>query len=454
MEDALGFHSDEREVDVLLRVVVVEGKHDGREAPVQREGVGQRPVLAHGVNRRVAGSQPGGPARHAAAPGEDDDGLGTELVGHDNGALDELLARVGQLGALVIAGVTAALDAAGDAVEDLDALHRVFAHGGLAGEHDGVGLLEDRVGHVRDLGAGGHGILDHALEHVRGDDDGLADAEAEFDGLALDDGQLLVRALDAEVAARDHDAVGFADNFLEVLHRLLVFDLGDDLRAVLGTFGERAELAEILRLAHEGEREVVHAEFEAEGHVGDVLRGEGGEADLDAGKVDVAAAAELAGREDFALDLVAVLGEHLHLNLAVVEQHHVAHADIADEVLVVHLHGVLLLALLAAHGEGELLPWFEVERHFEIAGADGRSLRVHEDADGALAGLGGGTEMLHGRAHPIVRRVRHVKPGDVHAGVHELADDFRRTCGGTKRGDNFGASHRIGGETRGWRWPA
>jgi hypothetical protein len=163
----------------------------------------------------------------------------------------------------------------------------------------------------------------------------------------------------------------------------------------------------------------------------------------------VAAAAELAGREDFALDLVAVLGEHLHLNLAVIEQHHVAHADIADEVLVVHLHGVLLLALLAAHGEGELLPWFEVERHFEIAGADGRSLRVHEDADGALAGLGGGTEMLHRRAHPIVRRVRHVKPGDVHASVHELADDFRRTCGGTKRGDNFGASHRDWrGDTR------
>jgi hypothetical protein len=31
----------------------------------------------------------------------------------------------------------------------------MFADGGLAAEHDGIGLLEDGVGHVGDLGPGG-----------------------------------------------------------------------------------------------------------------------------------------------------------------------------------------------------------------------------------------------------------------------------------------------------------
>jgi hypothetical protein len=64
------------------------------------------------------------------------------------------------------------LDAPGDGVEHLHAFERVFADGGLAGEHHAVGLLVDGVGDVGDLGAAGHGLADHGLEHVRGDDDG------------------------------------------------------------------------------------------------------------------------------------------------------------------------------------------------------------------------------------------------------------------------------------------
>jgi len=71
----------------------------------------------------------------------------------------------------------AEFDALGDAVEDFDAFQGVFADGGFAAEHDGVGLLEDGVGDIGDFGAVGMG-LDHAFEHVGGDDDGASDAEA------------------------------------------------------------------------------------------------------------------------------------------------------------------------------------------------------------------------------------------------------------------------------------
>ncbi len=72
-------------------------------------------------------------------------------------------------------GAAASLDATGHAVENLNALDRVLAHGGFTAQHDAVGLFEDGIGDVGDFRAGRHGILDHRLQHVRGHDDGAAD---------------------------------------------------------------------------------------------------------------------------------------------------------------------------------------------------------------------------------------------------------------------------------------
>src|SRR5205814_699794 len=78
---------------------------------------------------------------------------------------------------------------------------------GLAGEHHRVGAVEDGVGDVAGLGAGGAGVLDHRVEHLGGDDDGFGVLPAELDGLLLDQRHLFERELDAEVAAGDHQAV-------------------------------------------------------------------------------------------------------------------------------------------------------------------------------------------------------------------------------------------------------
>ena len=48
--------------------------------------------------------------------------------------------------------------------------------------------------------------------------------------LPLDDRHALGRELDAEIAARDHDAVARGDDALEVLDRVRRLDLGDDRR--------------------------------------------------------------------------------------------------------------------------------------------------------------------------------------------------------------------------------
>ena len=93
-------------------------------------------------------------------------------------------------------------------------------------------------------------------------------------------------------------------------------------------------------VADEGQRDVIHAEFKPELDVGDVLFRHGGEADLDAGQIDVAAAAQFAVGEDLALDLVAGLVEDLHLDGAVVHEHDVADVDVVDELGIIDIHGI------------------------------------------------------------------------------------------------------------------
>ena len=325
----------------------------------------------------------------------------------------------------------------GDAVENLDAFQRVFADGGFAAEHDGVGLFVDRVGDIGDFGPGGHGGFDHAFEHVGGDDDGFADAEAGFDDAPLDDGQFLVGDFDAEIAARDHDAVGFAHDLVQVGDGLLVLDLGEDEGARAVFLEELLQLEEVARFAHEGQGDEIHAELESEFDVLDVFGGEGGQADLDARQVDMAAAAEFALGEDLALDFVSGLGEDFHFDGAVVDEHDIADVDVVDKVGVVDINGAFLFAALAADGEGEFLSGLEAEGDAEFAGSDGGALGVEHDADELASGGGGGADVFDDAADPVMGRVGHVQAENIDAGVDEPADHVGRIGGRAERGNDL-----------------
>ena len=172
--------------------------------------------------------------------------------------LTSFCARGGQFRRIVELRAAAAFDARGDAVENLDAFERIFADGRFAAQHDGVGLLKNGVGHVGDFRARGHRRFNHAFEHVRGDDDRTADAQAGFDDAALDDGQFFVGNFNPQVAARDHDAVGFLHDGFQIFDRLLVLDFGDDERLRFAFLKHFAELKQIAGFAHKGKRDEIH----------------------------------------------------------------------------------------------------------------------------------------------------------------------------------------------------
>src|SRR5258706_448086 len=191
----------------------------------------------------------------------------------DDGAFDEFLARLGEFRRVVKLRAAAAFDARRNLVENPDALDRIFPHGRLAAQHDRISLLENGVGHVGDFRARGHGRFDHAFEHVRGDDDGPADAQACLDDAALHDGQFFVRNFDAQIAARPHDGVGFVDDGLQIGDGLLVFNLGDDERMRFAFCKHFPELEQVAGFAREGQRDEIHSEFEAKLDALDVLGG-------------------------------------------------------------------------------------------------------------------------------------------------------------------------------------
>ncbi len=114
-----------------------------------------------------------------------------------------------------------------DARHDGDRLAGILSAGGFGGEHDGVGAVEDGVGHIAGLGAGGTRIFDHRFEHLGRGDDRLAAGGGAADDMLLNDGNFFRSHLDAEIATGDHDSVGGLEDFFQMIDGLRLFQFGD-----------------------------------------------------------------------------------------------------------------------------------------------------------------------------------------------------------------------------------
>ena len=115
-----------------------------------------------------------------------------------------------------------------DASHRLDDEHGMVPHRRLAGEHDRVRAVEDRVRDVACLGARRTRRVRHRVEHLRRDHDRLARHARGGDDALGDHGNLLGRRFDGQVTAGDHDRVRCREDLVERGHGLVLLDLGDD----------------------------------------------------------------------------------------------------------------------------------------------------------------------------------------------------------------------------------
>ena len=92
---------------------------------------------------------------------------------------------------------------------------------------------------------------------------GLASSARLAHDLLLQERHVLERALHREVAARDHEAVEGLDDLVEVVDGLRLLDLGDDGQHHALLAHDRADVLDVLGVAHEAQRDEVDAEAAA-----------------------------------------------------------------------------------------------------------------------------------------------------------------------------------------------
>ena len=363
---------------VVSRHAVAEGQLTGERSIVADSADGYRSTEAREVARRTA--------REAVG----DDGLGIDVAD----ATYSLLGQEGRRGAdflgvghfIVVVQCQVSLCLTYDTSHGLYSLEGVLTVGRFAREHDSVGAIVDGVGDVADLCTGGQGIVDHRVEHLRSDDDGLLGIDALLDDHALDAGHFFCGDFDSEVTASDHDTGAVLDDLIDVVDTFLVLDLGDDLDLALVLVEDRLDLSDVLLVADEGVRDEVDVVvLEAVQDVVAVLLGQRGQVDADAGDVDTLAAAELtvvlAGSEE----LVAFLLLYVEGKGTVVDEDTCADGDILNEVHVVDIDRLVVGLSLGVRHEDDLIPSLELALDLGIPFEDGRTylgaLGVEQDCD-------------------------------------------------------------------------
>lgn len=185
---------------------------------------------------------------------------------------------------------------------------------------------------------------------------------------------------------------------------------------------DAVDVVDVGAAADEGERDGVGADAQGPAEVVDVLLGECGDGDGDAGEVESLVVGDHAALDDEGADAGAVNGGHFEGDFAVVDEDAFAGGDVGGESLVGGGAGVAV-AVVGFDGDGEFVAAFKEYGAFvEAAEADLRALKVGEDSY-AAAGF------FRCLAYAVVAllvfgvgAVAEVEAGYVHSGFDQCFD--------------------------------
>ena len=268
--------------------------------------------------------------------------------------------------------------------------------------------------------------------------------------LLLDQRHLLDPQLDAEVAARHHDALGGAHDLIGVRGRLRLLDLGDDRDVAAAVAQALVHRVDVLAAAHEGEGQQVHAHVHAGVDQPQVLLAHRRQGGGDVGQVEALA------RGQRAADLHR--GDHLPTAHLVDAQANCTIREIGD---VARVHD------LRQPGPGDLEPLRTALDRLgrEDHGGAGAELG-HTALHRADAQLGARYVLQNGHfaADPRGRLANHldrdrvlvrglvgeVQACDVHARADHPLERVGVAGGGADGGDDLGRAHGVVSVSSSW----
>ena len=348
--------------------------------------------------------------------------VGGKQRAHGNGLVDAAKGLADKVG--VEFGRLAALGGQANLRHFLHRLQRVLARSSFGREHDGVGAIKHRVGHVAHLGAGGHRVGDHGLHHLRGGDHHLVVLASELDHALLQCGYRRVTDFDRQVAARNHDAVAGQQYLQQLGNRLGAFDFGNQAGLVVVLGG--CHIAELARHFHVG-----GAFRKAHGHIVG-LKGHGG-ADVvhvfgsQRGRGEAAAllvnafvVRQLTAQLDGGVYLLTHHRIHGDDDQAVVQQEGITSLHFFGQRLVVQADGVDVAEFSACSVQNELVAVFQ--KHLalgKLTNANLGPLQIGHDGHLAPGALGGFAHQAGPVNVVLGRAVAEVQPHHIDASANQ-----------------------------------
>ena len=219
------------------------------------------------------------------------------------------------------------------------------ADGRFSGEHHGVGVVEDGVGDVADLGARGSRFLNHRLQHMCGDDCRRAHRDCLTRNALLNQGHAFKVHVHAEVSAGEHHGVGRLQDIRRCLDGGACLDLGDDRDRRRAKC--RAQGVHVGRLAHEGLRDVVGAQRAGSHEVLAIAVRDGRQREALGGHVDACVRPQHASSNDFTNHLVSC-SSHAQLNRAIRQRYPIARLHVAGQPVMICCRAMRVADLRAA----------------------------------------------------------------------------------------------------------
>ncbi len=307
----------------------------------------------------------------------------------------------------------------------------------FSGEHHGIGAFEHGRRNVGHLGASRYRLMDHRFQHLGRDDDGPAGLAGSAGDLLLPARHLFDRQFDAEVATRDHDAVGELQNLVELGESGRLFDLGHHA----GTpTHELAGLGDIIGPLNEGQGDPIHTDAGGKLEIAAILRGQGGHADDGVGKIEALARGEYAAIDNLGHDGRLRLLQHAHSDTAVVEQQTVAGLYGFEDLAMGKIDTALITGLGIVVEDENVTG---IDANFlvaERADTQLRALQIDENADRPfLTGLDG-TNDVAVLFEQIMRGMAHVDAKHVRAGNEQIFDLLKSGGGGSERSNDLNAA--------------
>ena len=139
-----------------------------------------------------------------------------------------------------------ALGGFGNHCHSFQGLYRILACGSFAGQHNGTGAVINGVGNVGNFCTGGAGVHYHGIQHLGCRDADFAHLHGMVNQVLLDGRDFGIVNFNAHIAAGNHNAIGNAQDLINIINAFLVLNFGNDADIGIMLIQQVADIHNIL----------------------------------------------------------------------------------------------------------------------------------------------------------------------------------------------------------------